>query len=38
MSEITIRPARPDEYAAVGGLTVDAYRASGYLRRRRRTR
>ncbi len=31
MSEITIRPAHPDEYAAAGRLTVDAYRASGYL-------
>ncbi len=31
MSEVTIRPARPDEFAAVGRLTVDAYRASGYV-------
>jgi ribosomal protein S18 acetylase RimI-like enzyme len=30
-SELTIRPARPEEYAAVGELTVEAYRASGFL-------
>lgn len=31
MSELTIRPARPEEYAEVGRLTVEAYRASGFL-------
>ncbi|MPZ85672.1 MAG: GNAT family N-acetyltransferase [Actinophytocola sp.] len=31
MSEFEIREARPDEVTAVGLLTVDAYRASGYL-------
>lgn len=28
---VMIRPARPEEYAAVGALTVDAYRADGLL-------
>jgi|tagenome__1003787_1003787.scaffolds.fasta_scaffold20801514_2 ribosomal protein S18 acetylase RimI-like enzyme len=31
MSEVTIRPARPAEYAVAGALTVDAYRASGFM-------
>jgi ribosomal protein S18 acetylase RimI-like enzyme len=31
MSEVTIRLARPDEYATVGRLTIEAYRASGYV-------
>ena len=31
MSEVTIRLAREVELAAVGRLTVDAYRASGYV-------
>ncbi|HEV7647347.1 MAG TPA: GNAT family N-acetyltransferase [Actinophytocola sp.] len=30
MSEVTIRRARPAEYATAGALTVEAYRASGY--------
>ena len=30
MSDLTIRPARPDEYSAIGELTVAAYRADGY--------
>lgn len=30
MSEVTIRPALPAELPAVGRLTVEAYRASGY--------
>lgn len=28
---LVVRPARPDEYAAVGQITVDAYRADGLL-------
>jgi ribosomal protein S18 acetylase RimI-like enzyme len=31
MSELTIRPAREDELAAVGRLTYDAYLADGHL-------
>lgn len=31
MSDVTIRPARADELAAVGELTVESYRANGYL-------
>lgn len=31
MSELTIRAARPAEYTAVGGITVEAYRASGFV-------
>jgi ribosomal protein S18 acetylase RimI-like enzyme len=31
MSEVTIRLARPAEYEVAGRLTVDAYRASGYM-------
>ena len=31
MSEVTIRPARASEYAAVGALTLGAYEANGYL-------
>lgn len=31
MSDVTIRVARPDELAAVGELTVESYRANGYL-------
>ena len=30
--ELTIRPARPEEYAAVGAVTVAAYRAAGMAR------
>jgi ribosomal protein S18 acetylase RimI-like enzyme len=30
-SAITVRPARPDEYAAAGELTVRAYRVDGFL-------
>jgi ribosomal protein S18 acetylase RimI-like enzyme len=30
MSDLTIRPARPDELKAVGELTLDAYVADGY--------
>lgn len=28
---VTIRPAQPDEYAAIGELTIEAYRADGQL-------
>lgn len=31
MSEVTIRLARPAELATVGRLTIDAYRASGFI-------
>ncbi|OLF18805.1 GNAT family N-acetyltransferase [Actinophytocola xanthii] len=31
MSEIVVRPARPDESSAVGRLTLDAYLADGHL-------
>jgi ribosomal protein S18 acetylase RimI-like enzyme len=31
MSDVTIRLARPDELTAVGELTVESYRANGYL-------
>jgi len=31
MSEVTIRLARPAEYAVAGTLTVEAYRASGFM-------
>lgn len=31
MSEVTVRPARPDEFAAVGELTVAAYRELGFV-------
>lgn len=31
MSEVTVRLARPAEYATAGRLTVAAYRASGYV-------
>ncbi|EHR59937.1 GNAT family N-acetyltransferase [Saccharomonospora cyanea] len=31
MSDIVVRPARPDELPAVGEVTVAAYRADGYL-------
>jgi ribosomal protein S18 acetylase RimI-like enzyme len=31
MSEVTIRVARPAEYEVAGRLTVEAYRASGYV-------
>lgn len=31
MSDVTIRPARDEELAAVGELTVESYRANGYL-------
>jgi ribosomal protein S18 acetylase RimI-like enzyme len=31
MSEVTIRRARPPEYEVAGRLTVEAYRASGYM-------
>lgn len=31
MSEVTIRPAREEELAAIGELTFEAYRADGYL-------
>ncbi|HEX6328152.1 MAG TPA: GNAT family N-acetyltransferase [Jiangellaceae bacterium] len=30
--KLTIRPARPDEYAAAGAVTVAAYRAAGMAR------
>jgi len=31
VTDLEIRPARPDEYDAAGQLTVDAYRAAGVL-------
>lgn len=31
MSDIEIRPARPDEFAAIGEITVEAYTAGGFL-------
>ncbi len=31
MSDVTIRPARASEFAAVGELTVESYRVDGYL-------
>ncbi|MER7116075.1 GNAT family N-acetyltransferase [Saccharomonospora azurea] len=31
MSDIVVRPARPEEWSAAGELTVAAYRANGYL-------
>jgi ribosomal protein S18 acetylase RimI-like enzyme len=31
MSEVTIRPAREEDLAAIGAVTFDAYRADGYL-------
>jgi GNAT superfamily N-acetyltransferase len=31
VSDITVRPARDDELAAVGDMTVNAYRVEGYL-------
>ncbi|GAA1204744.1 GNAT family N-acetyltransferase [Prauserella alba] len=31
MSEIRVRMARPDEYAAIGELTVEAYTTGGHL-------
>lgn len=30
MSDVTIRRARPEEWAEIGRLTVEAYRVSGY--------
>ncbi|UQS23132.1 GNAT family N-acetyltransferase [Amycolatopsis thermalba] len=31
MSEVSVRPARPEEFAAVGALTVSAYVADGLI-------